>query len=188
MKKLPIHGIAHGKFPLRLDKRSLHLAIWIPAEIQRHSHPGKSTGSSSEESASKHSTSASPASDASRKLPSANQKTPSRPREANSKRVDTGFLCLRRVVPSLSEIGISYRTSQYKIFIRTHSTRIMSRLADDTKIAKGTKRAGEEVRVIVRNGYDLLTQVRRHKDAKEVHSDCKDNDRPEHDSDYKGYQ
>lgn len=64
----------------------------------------------------------------------------------------------------------------------------MSRLADDTKIAKGTKRAGEEVRVIVRNGYDLLTQVRRYKDAKEVHSDCKDNDRPEHDSDYKGYQ
>ena len=34
----------------------------------------------------------------------------------------------------------------------------------------------------------LLTQVRRYKDAKEVHSDCKDNDRPEHDSDYKGYQ
>ena len=64
----------------------------------------------------------------------------------------------------------------------------MSRLADDTKIAKGTKRAGEEVRAIVQYGYDLLTQVRRYKDAKEVYSDCKDNNRPEHDSNYKGYQ
>ena len=64
----------------------------------------------------------------------------------------------------------------------------MSRLADDTKIAKGTKRAGEEVRAIVQYGYDLLTQVRRHKDAKKVYSDCKDNDRPEHDSDYKGHE
>lgn len=72
----------------------------------------------------KHSTSAVSESEDAKNAPSAIQNVPMRPKQPSSIRVDTGFML--------------------RLMLNAESTRMMTRVAEDTKIANGTKRVRSE--------------------------------------------
>jgi hypothetical protein len=73
------------------------------------------------------------------------QNVPIRPKQPSSILVDTGFMFLLTLNAELWNKEFKIRPRHVEI-LNTHSTRMMARVTEDTKIANGTKRAIEKGR------------------------------------------
>lgn len=95
----------------------------------------------------KHSTLAVSESEDTKNAPRAIQNVPMRPKQPSSIRVDTGFMFLRT--------------------LNAESTRMMTRVAEDTKIANGTKRVRSEALSTLWKCAAIAKQIILHRKTRE---------------------